>query len=285
MLAEAQIRIKMHSAARPLDGVVRRPALTTPPPYSSNISWTHNTYKQHEKWLRLAPHVAKRMAEHVSEIAQLQICGCRGGRPGRALESPARGSPSHCRPPRRSLPMPDHRRRPVVAAQHAREPQPGAPAGAAAAAKQRSTRPGGAARKGVRPTVWWSDGRAEAVGRWLQSPSASSLMMMPLARRRSGAAVSPWPMQHGAQTLTEQLRAWCATHGVTRAAGAASAVCRLMVRPGASTSQGLRGALRLVGRGLRRRNSAPRRVLAAGEEERVTQRVTRRAQRRFSRGP
>ena len=103
---------------------------------------------------------------------------------------------------------PDHRRRPVVAAQHAREPQPGAPAGAAAAAKQRSTRPGGAARKGVRPTVWWSDGRAEAVGRWLQSPSASSLMMMPLARRRSGAAVSPWPMQHGAQTLTEQLRAY-----------------------------------------------------------------------------
>ena len=77
----------------------------------------------------------------------------------------------------------------------------------------------------------------------------------------------------------------CATHGVPRAAGAAGAVCRLMVRPGAPTSQGLRGALRLVGRGLRRRNSAPRRVLAAGDEERVTQRVTRRARRRFSRGP
>jgi len=96
------------------------------------------------------------------------------------------------------FPRPDHRRRPVVAAQHAREPQPAAPAGAAAAAQQRSTRPGGAAGKGVRPTVSRPDERAEGARSRPGSPSVRSLRMMPLARCRSGAPVSPEPMEDGA---------------------------------------------------------------------------------------
>ena len=92
---------------------------------------------------------------------------------------------------------PDHRQRPVVAAQRAREP-PCSTAFTQQAAEQRSTRPGGAARKAVGPTVSWPDGRAEGARSPPGSPSVRSLRVLPLARCRSGAAVSLEPMQDGA---------------------------------------------------------------------------------------
>jgi hypothetical protein len=174
------------------------PALTTPPLDSPGTSQTSNIDQQQEMGAASATGRATDGATRVGN-----------GSPGRSAAAVAISRAMHlgaehaahqaaASHPEGPFSLPDHRRRPVAAAQHAREPQPAAPAGAATAAEQRSTRPAGAAGKGVRPSVSRPDGRAEGLGRWPGPPSARPLSVMPLARRRSGAAVSPEPLEDGA---------------------------------------------------------------------------------------